>query len=250
MHVFYCDLGYQLSSKEGNGGDPFNAEIDEYNTNTGRWSHKGYIAKSILHPSAIYWNGFIFIIGGAHKRGRDFTRSIQKYDPRTETTVILSVTLPISVHCPKAVIIGRTAVVVGFHNSVAINMDALTAVHAVNISDPMHWEQHNKNCNDEGDKSPDVGVMDDSAECMTIRQGSKVAWFGLELLGRDIFVIGGQNTSSEPEKVIKRMNIDCFLGHDSQTFTSEWQEVGKLQQEQRFCTVTGQGYNSNILDSE
>ena len=115
-----------------------------------------------------YWKIYyfsLFATGGAQKRGRDFMKIIQKYDPSTETTVILNVSLPISVNCPKAILVRRTAVILGFHQSVAIDMDGLDAVHAVNSS---QMEGTGGGGGETGD------VLESAAECMTIRKGAKV----------------------------------------------------------------------------
>ena len=98
---------------------------------------------------------------------------IQKYDPNTETTVILSVSLPISVNCPKAILVRHTAVILGFHQSVAIDMDGLDAVHAANTSESEGMTGAAATAGDEGDKPQDV--LESAAECMTIRKGAKVS---------------------------------------------------------------------------
>lgn len=74
--------------------------------------------------------------------------------------------------------------------------------------------------------------------------GTKVAWFGLQLFGRDLIVIGGQNTDNKAECIIKAMDIDLFLNQEPRISDVDWKFVGVLQQKQRFCTVTGLGVYS------
>ena len=70
-----------------------------------------------------------------------------------------------------------------------------------------------------------------------------MAWFGAEFLGKELFVIGGQNIDNLSEDVVKKVDIEDFLSDEGdQQQNVQWVTVGTLQQKQRFCTVTGLGY--------